>query len=127
MAYPQLSKSGVTTFVFSRGHLWPVETPEDFGQIVQESEAGLRRIATLRPPIARLVVHFEGLPLSDITGMRTFLHDPLVRAQAAPFTWTDSISVSTDVYYDLGSMTTLQNSSNRYSVALPFRKAVVAW
>lgn len=138
MAYPQFSKSGMTTLVFSRGDLFPNLYEEEFGQIVVESEARLLRVATLHPPVVYLSLHFERLPLADFTALKNWLHHASLRGTANTFTYTDSAGVATTVRWwpwgagqggsqSKGVFRMPQIAAAKYEVDIVLRKETVTW
>ena len=138
MGYPSFSQTGMSTLVFSRGNVFPSPYEEVFGQLVVSSEAGTVRVATIRPPIIYQTLDFQRLPLSDFIALKAWLHDPLVRGSAYPFTYTDSQGVATVVRWwpwgsrgsgvqNGGVFVMPQTSYLRYQVDLVLRVEAVAW
>lgn len=127
MPYPSLSKSGMTTLTFSRGNLFPTSYTEDFSQVIAESESGLVRVATLRPPIVFHGLHFERLPLADFTALKAWLRNSLIRGRANTFTYTDTASVAKTVRWWQDTLDMPQVASGLYSVDLVLREDTIAW
>ena len=127
MPYPAFSKSGMTTLTFSRGNLFPASYTEDFSQIVAESEAGLVRVSTLRPPVVFHGLHFERLPLADFTALKAWLRNSLIRGRAFTFTYTDTAGTAKTVRWWQDTLDMPHVASGLYSVDLLLREETPAW
>jgi hypothetical protein len=127
MSLPMFSKDGLTTLVFSRGHLYPVRQPETFRQLVAQSDAGTIRVATLSPPEQMLTLKFERLTATDVSNLRVWLHDPLIRGRASTFTFTDVDDTSYEVRFWQDQLDVQQVSFGLYNVELTLRVESMAW
>lgn len=127
MAYTTFSKTGVTPWVAARTNLFPVPVVESFGQIVGQSEAGTIRVATLRPPITMLPLHFELEPEGNVAALRAFFHDALIHGQAYTFTYTDTGGTSYTVRLQQGSFTVTQTAPGLYTIDLVLRVETPGW
>lgn len=123
MAFPSFSKSGVTTFTFSRGDTFPHVRRVVPRQRVGISEAGSVHVATLSPPEYEHVLTFEGLSATDYTALQAFLTDPLINWAAFSFTLTDVDSATYTVRY-LGGLDMPQVSAGRYNVTIRLREEI---
>lgn len=124
MAFPSFSKSGVTTFTFSRGDVYPHRRTVVPRQRLGIAEAGTVQVATLSAPEYQHVLTFEGLSASDYSALLTFLTDPLVNWAANSFTYTDVDSATYTVRY-IGGLEMPQVSSGRFSATLTLREEIV--
>jgi len=121
------SKTGLTSFVFSRGHLYPVRAPEQYRQLVAQSDAGVLRVATLSPPEQMLPLKFERLTATDISNLRAWLHDPLIRGRAQTFTFTNVDDVAYEVRYWSETFDPQQVAFGLYNVEVLLRVEAMAW
>ena len=127
MSYPQFSKSGLTSLVFTRGDLFPVRRVESYSQIVAESEAHLVRIATLAPPVILHSLRFEGLTLADYTALRAWVRHPAIRGRANTFTYTNTLDQSFTVRWWQDTFDMPQTNMQRYSVDILLREEGSTW
>lgn len=122
MPYPQFSKSGMTTLVFSRGNVYPVQRIYTPRQRVGRSYAGTYRVATLGAADEQLPLVFERLPLADYTALVAWFQNALINWAANSFTYTDSASVATTVRYLAGQLDMPEVAAGLYSVQLDLIK-----
>lgn len=88
MSYPKFSKTDESDLVFSRGDLYPSDSPPQFHQIKDVSQGQVARIAELAAPTTFLSRHFR-LPAADYAALRTWLLD-VAQGSLETFTFTDS-------------------------------------
>jgi hypothetical protein len=127
MSLPTFSKTSLTTLQFSKGHLYPVRQPENFRQLVAQSDSGNLRIATLSPPEQILVLKFERLTATDISTLRAWLHDEAIRGKEGTFTFTDVDGTAYEVRWWDDSYDPQQTSFGLYSLTLTLRVETMAW
>ena len=118
MAYPQFSKDGLTTLVFSQGNLYPVVEQLQFNQVKDRAEGGPIRVATLSAPTTFLPLHFDGLSLTDYQNLKAWLLNPQVNGSAFPFTFTNVNGVEYEVRWweDNGLFQMPEVSTGLYTV-----------
>lgn len=122
MPLPQFSKAGMTTLVFTRGDSFPSSTQLIPRQLVERSEGGQTRVATLSDPDEVFVVMFERLSSTDATALRAWFSHTLINWQAESFTYTDVRGVATLVRFVGGTFEMPEVTSERYNVTLTLRK-----
>lgn len=99
MAAPTFSKSGVATVTFSKGRFYPIDSPQQPNQIINEAEDGTFYGAELGNPVTFIEARFERVPLSDATNVFAFLNDSNVKWSLNTFTFTDEDGTTYTVRY----------------------------
>lgn len=125
MAFPQFSKVGVTTFVFSRGDLFPTRKPIQARQRIGKSHAGEIHVATLSPPEYLHLLTFTGLSTTDRTNLLAFLLDDDVNWAEGSFTYTDVNSVTYTVRYLDGALSFEETSPGQWAGTITLREEIV--
>jgi hypothetical protein len=103
MAYPQLSRAGLTTVVVPRGPSYPSRAAPTPRQSVSYSEAGQARTVTFSDPEQFIPLAWERLPTAIADTLVAWFEDPLINWSAGSFIYTDVQSVAATVRLVLGS------------------------
>lgn len=127
MSLPKFSKTSLPELMFSQGHLYPVRQPETYRQLVAQSDSGTIRVATLSPPEQMLTLKFERLTATDVSNLRVWLHDPLIRGRQETFTFTDVDDTAYTVRFWQDALDAQQVSFGLYNVELTLRVEDMAW
>ena len=125
--YPAFQKTGLSTLIFSKGQLFPIRRTEHYDQVVQQSEAGLVRIATLRPPVTFSLLHFEQLPLVDYLALRAWVRHPLIDGQAFPFAYRDATGTFYAVRWWRDTLEMPEVHAGLYAVDITLRHESLSW
>jgi len=125
MAFPSFSASGVTTFTFSRGYLFPVAHQYDVRQLVGISEGSASTpptitVATLSAATDIMILQFQLLTLTDYTGLVAFF--TAINWRARSFTFTDVASNTHTVRLWDAQFAASEIHANRFNVQLTLRK-----
>ena len=125
MALPSFSASGVSTFTFSKGYLFPVGNQWDVRQLVGISEGSATTpptitVATLSAATLIFTLQFQLLSLTDYTGLVAFFQAMNWRARA--FTFTDVASATHTVRLWDAQFVMPETHANRFNVTLTLRK-----
>jgi hypothetical protein len=122
MAYPQFSAPSMTTLVFSRGNVFPVQHVYVPRQRIGYSEGGMVKVASLGLADERFPLRFERLPLADYTALVAWFQHALINWAEHTFTYTDVASVATTVRYIDDTFDMPEIAYQLYSVNLLLRK-----
>lgn len=117
--------SGIAPVIFQRADGWGRALPGDEGQISAESQAGLVRVATLRPPRQFTTLNWKGkttMLVTDYVALGIFLKALPFRAKA--FTFTDSDGAQILVRYWEGYYSAVRISPLLVQVELRLRHEV---
>lgn len=123
MAYPQFSKVGLTTLVFSQGTITPDVREEAPRQVLGESEDGTLWVYSLSAAQTTLTLVFQDLPATDLAALEGWLRSPLIDWAANSFTYTDAESVAQTVRF-VGPLRKPRSAVDTYDVTLPLRVEV---
>ena len=127
MAYPQFSKTGMTTLVLNKGYIFPFAPYEEVDQVVNVSQGQKVRVGTLSPPVRFIPFRCEGLYLEDYLGIHAWLHHPNIRFQEGLFNFTDTDADTKEVRWWGGRLEMPQTTSGLFAINITLRVEAVAW
>jgi hypothetical protein len=120
MAYPQFSKLGLTTLVFTRQVQYPYSRPVEFQQTRKVSGGGVVRVARHGPRERFISLHLDKLIEDDYTALAAWLDD--VEGASESFTYTDQAGTAHTVRLWQDSWDMPQGPGGFYSVTLLLRR-----
>lgn len=123
MAFPQFSKSGITTLVFAQGTVSPDVSEETPRQVVSEAEDGTLWVYTLSPAVTSLTLTFQDLPAADLALLEAWFRNALIDWAGNTFTYTDADSTAFTVRF-LGPLRKTRSAVDTYDMTLPLRVEV---
>lgn len=119
MALPTFSKTGLTTFTFSRSPVFPTHVIYTPRQRLGRSDSGAAQVVTLGEPLVMHQLELELLTQTDIDGILAWFQDEEINWSAETFTYTDAASTSYTVRLAEGELDIEQIAPGVYNLRLP--------
>lgn len=83
---------GTNVLTFSKGIVYPVQSPREHIQAIDRTAAGTLEVESLGAIVKRLPISFKNLPLIDYSALKNWF-DNIAAGAANAFTYTDMDSV----------------------------------
>ena len=97
MALDTFSKSGVTTYTFSRGNTYPIEHKYQPNIVKSISGGGASKMIVDGAAQEFWGINLNNISSTDVDLLHTFFNNSLVNWGEQLFTWTDNESTARDV------------------------------
>ena len=97
MALDTFTKTGVTTYTFSRGNTYPITHDYEVNEVRTVSGGGASKVVVHGSPQEFWSINLQNISDTDIDNLFNFLDDTLINWSEQIFTWTDHNSVARNV------------------------------
>lgn len=121
MALDTFTKSGVTTYTFTRGNTFPISKKYVPNQVKSLSGGGTSKVVGISPAQEYRGINLNNIPLSDLNLLYAFFNDSLVNWGEQIFTWTDNESTVRTVRFWDDELSINNSSSDIYSVSFQLK------